>query len=157
MPDQHEWAAHIALSGDEAISAWQRVIDGVERFNFLQIPTDILGHTFQKLVSPEERHKFGQHYCSIAAEWKGRVGLLWKSASDQDLTSAQNATSCWRTFLSGIAMTQVQHYYTSCSVRPPRCEYSPCRSVVVDVHNLPTLTETVCLAETTTKVRISHL
>jgi hypothetical protein len=62
MPDQHEWAAQVTLAGIEALHAWQRVIDGVERFNFHQIPADILGHTFQRLVSPEERHKFGQHY-----------------------------------------------------------------------------------------------
>lgn len=61
-PEQQEWATLVALSGDGALLAWQRVIDGIERFNFHQIPTDILGHTFQKLVSPEERHKFGQHY-----------------------------------------------------------------------------------------------
>jgi hypothetical protein len=62
LPDQHEWAAEVTLSGVEAVPAWQRVIEGVERFNFHQIPADILGHTFQRLVSPEERHKFGQHY-----------------------------------------------------------------------------------------------
>ena len=62
LPEQHEWAAQVALSGSGALAAWQRVIDGVESFNFHQIPSDILGHTFQRLVSPEERHKFGQHY-----------------------------------------------------------------------------------------------
>jgi methylase of polypeptide subunit release factors len=62
MPDQHEWAAQVALAGGEALDAWQRVIDGIGRFNFHQVPADILGHTFQRLVSPEERHKFGQHY-----------------------------------------------------------------------------------------------
>jgi len=62
MPDLHEWAAQVTLSGPEAVPAWQRVINGVERVNFHQIPADILGHTFQRLVSPEERHKFGQHY-----------------------------------------------------------------------------------------------
>jgi len=62
MPDQHEWAAQVTLSGVEAPHAWQRVIDGVERFDFQHISADILGHTFQRLVSPEERHKFGQHY-----------------------------------------------------------------------------------------------
>src|ERR1017187_2019760 len=62
MPDQHEWAAEVTLSGVESLNAWQRVIDGVERFDFQNISADILGHTFQRLVSPEERHKFGQHY-----------------------------------------------------------------------------------------------
>jgi methylase of polypeptide subunit release factors len=62
MPDQHEWAAEVALSGDQAFPAWQRVIDGVAVFNFHQIPGDILGRTFQRLVSPEERQKFGQYY-----------------------------------------------------------------------------------------------
>ncbi len=62
MPEQHEWAAQVTLAGTDAIHAWQRVIDGVERFDFHNISADILGHTFQRLVSPEERHKFGQHY-----------------------------------------------------------------------------------------------
>jgi hypothetical protein len=62
FPEAKEWAAVVALSGSNSIEAWSNFIRAVDRFNFKEIPTDILGHTFQKLISPEERHKFGQHY-----------------------------------------------------------------------------------------------
>jgi hypothetical protein len=62
FPEAKEWAAVVALSGANSIEAWSNFIRAVDRFNFKEIPTDILGHTFQKLIGPEERHKFGQHY-----------------------------------------------------------------------------------------------
>lgn len=63
FPDGHEeWAARTALSGANAIDSWGKVIRAVEKFSFNQIPSDVLGGIFQKLISPEERHKFGQHY-----------------------------------------------------------------------------------------------
>lgn len=57
-----EWTTLNALSGENSLEAWSNIIKSVERFNFKEIPTDILGKTFQKLISPEERHRFGQHY-----------------------------------------------------------------------------------------------
>jgi hypothetical protein len=62
FPEEKEWAALTALSGTNSIEAWDKFIKAIDRFNFKEIPTDILGHIFQKLISPEERHKFGQHY-----------------------------------------------------------------------------------------------
>jgi hypothetical protein len=62
FPEEKEWAALMALSGGNSLDAWSRTIAAVDRFNFKEVPTDILGHVFQKLISPEERHKFGQHY-----------------------------------------------------------------------------------------------
>jgi methylase of polypeptide subunit release factors len=63
FPDNdEEWSALTALSGTNSLEAWEKLIRAVDRLNFKEIPTDILGHIFQKLISPEERHKFGQHY-----------------------------------------------------------------------------------------------
>lgn len=62
FPDTQEWAAQTALSGVNSLEAWDRFIRAMYRFNFKEIPADILGHTFQKLISPEERQKFGQYY-----------------------------------------------------------------------------------------------
>jgi N-6 DNA Methylase len=63
FPDgTEEWAARTALSGANSLDSWGKVIRAVEKFSFDQIPTDVLGGIFQKLISPEERHKFGQHY-----------------------------------------------------------------------------------------------
>lgn len=60
--DDKEWAALTTLSGTNSIESWQKVIEAVDRFHFKEIPTDVLGGVFQKLIGPEERHKFGQHY-----------------------------------------------------------------------------------------------
>jgi hypothetical protein len=63
FPDNdEEWAALTAFSGTNSLEAWEKLVRAVDRLNFKEIPTDILGHIFQKLISPEERHKFGQHY-----------------------------------------------------------------------------------------------
>ncbi len=62
FPESREWAAEVALSGVNSLEAWSRFIRAIDRFHFKEIPTDILGHTFQKLIGPEERQKFGQYY-----------------------------------------------------------------------------------------------
>lgn len=62
FPEDDEWAALQALSGATSLEAWGKFITAIDRLNFKEIPTDILGHVFQRLISPEERHKFGQHY-----------------------------------------------------------------------------------------------
>jgi hypothetical protein len=63
FPDgKEEWAARVALSGENSLESWAKVITAVEKFDFQRIPSDVLGGVFQKLISPEERHKFGQHY-----------------------------------------------------------------------------------------------
>jgi hypothetical protein len=62
FPHAREWAATVALSGANSIEAWDKFIHAVDGFNFKEIATDILGHFFQRLISSEERHKFGQFY-----------------------------------------------------------------------------------------------
>src|SRR5262249_23024996 len=62
FPEDKEWSALIALSGENSLDAWEKFIAATDRFDFKEIPTDILGGIFQKLIGPEERHKFGQHY-----------------------------------------------------------------------------------------------
>ena len=62
FPESKEESALMALSGTGSLEAWSKFISAVDKFNFKEIPTDILGGVFQKLISPEERHKFGQHY-----------------------------------------------------------------------------------------------
>ncbi len=60
--DEEDWTALMALSGVNSLEAWDKTIHAIERFEFKEIQTDILGHIFQKLISPEERQKFGQFY-----------------------------------------------------------------------------------------------
>lgn len=64
FPDDNEedWTALLALSGTNSLEAWDKAIHAIDRFVFKEISTDLLGLIFQKLISPEERQKFGQFY-----------------------------------------------------------------------------------------------
>ena len=61
-PQAHDWAGPHIFGHADSAEAWRSVIQNLEPFNFKLIPTDILGHIFQRIIEPEERHKFGQHY-----------------------------------------------------------------------------------------------
>jgi methylase of polypeptide subunit release factors len=63
-PMQEDWAAPAIFMHELAPDAWRSVLSELDQFNFKEIRTDILGGIFQKLIAPEERHKFGQHYTS---------------------------------------------------------------------------------------------
>ena len=59
---QVDFAAPAIFMHELAPDAWRSVLSELDQFNFKEIRTDILGGIFQKLIAPEERHKFGQHY-----------------------------------------------------------------------------------------------
>jgi methylase of polypeptide subunit release factors len=63
-PMQADWAAPAIFRHELAPDAWRSVLGELDQFNFKEIRTDILGGIFQRLIAPEERHKFGQHYTS---------------------------------------------------------------------------------------------
>src|ERR1700693_2270560 len=45
-----------------ALTAWHAAVSGIEHYDFNEISSDIVGRVFQRLVSPEERHRWGQHF-----------------------------------------------------------------------------------------------
>lgn len=45
-----------------AIDAWRTLIKQISQFNLKDLEHDVLGPIFERLIDPEERHKFGQHY-----------------------------------------------------------------------------------------------
>ncbi|HEV2234784.1 MAG TPA: N-6 DNA methylase [Terriglobia bacterium] len=47
---------------DSLVSSWRELLREVEGFDFGRIEYDIIGHIFERLISPEERHRYGQHY-----------------------------------------------------------------------------------------------
>jgi len=61
-PYEKDWAGPLIFAHADAAEAWRSVIHNLEPFNFKLIPTDVLGGIFRRLVDPEERHKFGQHF-----------------------------------------------------------------------------------------------
>jgi hypothetical protein len=38
------------------------LLRGIESVDFKDVPSDIVGRIFQKLIGPEERHRYGQHF-----------------------------------------------------------------------------------------------
>ncbi len=47
---------------DDAVPAWRDLLQSIDRFDFTQINYDVIGPIFERLISPEERHRYGQHY-----------------------------------------------------------------------------------------------
>jgi methylase of polypeptide subunit release factors len=62
FPDEHDWANDLAFSPEGAVDAWRGFLKNIESVDFAQVPSDIVGLIFQKLISPNERHRFGQHF-----------------------------------------------------------------------------------------------
>lgn len=62
FPDEHDWANDLAFAPEGAVDAWRGFLKNIESVDFAQVPSDIVGLIFQKLISPEERHRFGQHF-----------------------------------------------------------------------------------------------
>jgi methylase of polypeptide subunit release factors len=47
---------------DATVGSWREFLHEIEGFDFGKIEYDIIGHIFERLISPEERHRYGQHY-----------------------------------------------------------------------------------------------
>jgi len=63
-PEVDDWASSLVFADDKARKGWEGLFKILAHYQFRQIPYDIIGRIFQKLISPEERHKFGQFYTS---------------------------------------------------------------------------------------------
>jgi methylase of polypeptide subunit release factors len=61
-PEGGDWAGPLIFQHENARDAWAAVLENLRPFNFSNISSDILGAIFKRLIAPEERHKFGQHY-----------------------------------------------------------------------------------------------
>jgi methylase of polypeptide subunit release factors len=61
-PPEDDPLGDCVFRAEGAPEAWSGLVRNLEAFNLRTISEDVLGGAFQKLVSPEERHKFGQHF-----------------------------------------------------------------------------------------------
>ena len=61
-PLERDWAGPLIFGHADSADVWRSVLQNLEPFNFKLIPADILGGIFRKIIDPEERHKYGQHY-----------------------------------------------------------------------------------------------
>lgn len=57
-----EFGDLVPFVSDDAVDAWRDLSGGTDDFDFTQLGFEIIGQIFERLLSTEERHKFGQHY-----------------------------------------------------------------------------------------------
>lgn len=62
FPDAADWATAVVFQAPNALDAWRGLLRGIESVDFKDVPSDIVGRIFQKLIGPEERHRYGQHF-----------------------------------------------------------------------------------------------
>jgi methylase of polypeptide subunit release factors len=62
MPDARDWAAELVFHAPNALDAWRGLLRGIELVDFREVPSDVVGRIFQKLIGPDERHRYGQHF-----------------------------------------------------------------------------------------------
>jgi methylase of polypeptide subunit release factors len=62
MPQAADWATALMFKPDYALDAWRGFLRGIESVDFREVPSDVVGRIFQKLIGPEERHRYGQHF-----------------------------------------------------------------------------------------------
>jgi type I restriction-modification system DNA methylase subunit len=57
-----DFGDELPFSSDAAVDGWRELGEQTDAFNFTQINYEVIGQIFERIFSPEERHKFGQHY-----------------------------------------------------------------------------------------------
>ena len=60
--DADAWAGELVFAHVQAPEAWRGALRGIAEYDFSHISSDIVGRIFQRLISPEERHRWGQHF-----------------------------------------------------------------------------------------------
>jgi len=55
----------IPFYSDRAVPHWSQLIDQIHHFDFSKLDYEVIGSIFERLISPEERHRFGQFYTRV--------------------------------------------------------------------------------------------
>lgn len=51
---------------DAAVPEWRTLVRSLDAYDFATIPLEVIGAMYEQLISPEERHRYGQHYTQPA-------------------------------------------------------------------------------------------
>ncbi len=57
--------SRIPTYSDSAVSHWRALINQIHKFDFSNLDYDIIGTIFERLIAPNERHKYGQFYTRV--------------------------------------------------------------------------------------------
>jgi len=55
----------IPFHSDEAVPHWRALVEQIHDFDFSRLDHEVVGSLFERLISPEERHKYGQYYTKV--------------------------------------------------------------------------------------------
>lgn len=55
-------APRVPFYADPAVAYWRELVNQIHEFDFSKLDYEVIGTLFERLISPEERHKFGQYY-----------------------------------------------------------------------------------------------
>jgi hypothetical protein len=55
----------IPFYSDSTVPHWRDLINQIHKFDFSKLDYEIIGRIFERLISPEERHKYGQYYTRV--------------------------------------------------------------------------------------------
>ena len=63
--DPKDMGRRIPFYADAAVQGWRGLIDQIHEFDFSQLDYEVVGSIFERLIGPEERHKYGQFYTRV--------------------------------------------------------------------------------------------
>ncbi len=55
----------IPFYADAAVQGWRGLIEQIHEFDFSKLDYEVVGSIFERLIGPEERHKYGQFYTRV--------------------------------------------------------------------------------------------
>ncbi|MCX6030572.1 MAG: N-6 DNA methylase [Chloroflexi bacterium] len=58
----HDFADTLPFMAPVALEGWRILIEHIDAYDFTRLNYDIVGRVFERLISPSERHRYGQHY-----------------------------------------------------------------------------------------------
>ena len=63
--DPKDMGRRIPFYSDAAVQGWRSLIDQIHEFDFSRLDYEVIGSVFERLIGPEERHKYGQFYTRV--------------------------------------------------------------------------------------------
>ena len=58
-------ANRIPFYANAGVNSWRGLIEQIHEFDFSRLDYEVVGAIFERLISPEERHKYGQYYTRV--------------------------------------------------------------------------------------------
>lgn len=59
------FGSRVPFYNDAVVDFWRAFVEEINDFDFSRLDYEIVGNIFERLISPEERHKFGQFYTKV--------------------------------------------------------------------------------------------